>query len=248
VDSIAKLTTGMGIFFGDGREREREAARTIASIYQLLPRYDGAVAVEGSNDKNVLFDIKVWQKSILETLNLFARQVKADTAAEKLLTGFLEGGRFLDGKIRNLSLDRILPEGRDGWLPIAGYDEPTVLRMRIDGGRSPRFYIGEPENDWANGADNTGDGTVSLRGATPPFMGDEGKARLVCLTTKNFSFWEFRDKAVSRKTFHASLPNMNLVQRLAIRFLRPEFRGQVGGDAYPGVFAPIWPSMLAKSG
>lgn len=44
IEAVRKLTTGLGSIGGESpRSREREAARTFPSIYQLLPSYEGAV-------------------------------------------------------------------------------------------------------------------------------------------------------------------------------------------------------------
>jgi hypothetical protein len=65
------------------------------------------------------------------------------------------------------------------------------------------------------------------------------------VTPDDFSFWELRDRALAKVAgFHSFLPNMNLVQRLTLKFLRPEFSGDVWGHPAPGVAKPTWPTWL----
>ena len=81
----------------------------------------------------------------------------------------------------------------------------------------------------------TGDGTVHLRGAIPPFL-DE--SRVVCVAPRDFGYWEVRDRALaSAVNFHGLLPTMNMVHRLIVRFLlgRDDRYGNTWGRRLPGV-------------
>jgi hypothetical protein len=69
--------------------------------------------------------------------------------------------------------------------------------------------------------------------------------RLACVTTRELSFWEIRDRVlVEFAGMHAFLPKMNLVQRLVIRFLNDDYRGRTEARPAPGVTAPQWPAWL----
>ena len=73
----------------------------------------------------------------------------------------------------------------------------------------------------------TGDGTVPLNGAIPPFIPE---SKLVCVSPDDLGLFEFRDKALVKIAgLHGILPAINLVQRLTIRHLRTDFRGKVWG-------------------
>jgi len=232
VDAVSKLATGMGTLTGDvPRDREREAARTIPAIYQLLPSFEGLPN---------LFSKSEWQPSILRTLKEYCRQHQAkidgDTLFGKLLKMASDFRKMTDG----LDPAKALPEGRDGWLPIVGVDAPTQVRFSNNG---TWFDFPEPENG-GPGSESTGDGTVPFLGACPLFLERE---RLACVTPDEFSFWELKDRAMAKLAgFHGALPTVNLVQRITIRFLDPSFSGDVEARPAPGVQTTIWPKWLPR--
>lgn len=244
VAALERLSTGMGNFSAKPpRDREREAARTMAAVYQLVPTYAGAVAAAPGLAAD-LFDAAAWQPSIVETLAEFIRLTGAETSAEALLARFLASAQALRRRARALDLSAVLPEGRAGWLAVVGTNAPTEVAVRIErdaGG--PVFAFQPARNEWPRGVD-TGDGTVPFLGACPRFLERE---RLVCVTPQDFSFWELGDQAVaSLAGFHAMIPRVNLVQRLAIKFLRPEFGGRVWARRAPGVDHTEWPAWLPE--
>ena len=109
-----------------------------------------------------------------------------------------------------------------------------------------RFEFPKLENDWPRGG-NTGDGTVPLAGARPKCM-DAG--RLVCVSPRDFSAWEFQDRALARLAgFHGALPTVNLVQRITLRFLRRDYKGRVWARRPPGLSRSQWrkPSWLPEA-
>ncbi|MBV8879888.1 MAG: alpha/beta fold hydrolase, partial [Planctomycetaceae bacterium] len=82
VDAVSKLSTGMGTLTGDApRDREREAARTIPAIYQLLPSYGGLPN---------LFSKKNWQPSVVGTLWKYCRLHQAKIDGDKLFGQLLK--------------------------------------------------------------------------------------------------------------------------------------------------------------
>jgi pimeloyl-ACP methyl ester carboxylesterase len=245
VDSIALLAMGAGNLSGEqAREREREAARTMPSVYQLLPSYPEAVESEIPELRD-LYDVESWQRSIIQTLELYRKRVNADTSGEDLLRAHLKQAKKVRDALRKLDLSQALEGGARSWLAIAGACEPTTVRVGIKrDGRFPRFDFPPPEQKWPEV--DTGDGTVPLHGAAPPFLPCE---QVVCVTRDDFSFWELKDRIILRfGGFHAALPAMNLVQRLCTRFLRNDYRGPVWGRPYPGVEKTDWPEWIAKKG
>jgi len=241
MDSMLKIATGMGTLTGaDPRDRERESARTIPALYQLLPSYAGAVEAEAGTSTD-LFDIENWQKSVLETLEEFRKRQHAETSAAAMLESHLQRARDLVTVVNELEPRRALAGGLDDWLAIVGLGERTHQSVRLTRDRrGPRFEFVAPAD--ASTPALSGDGTVPFRGACPDFMPVK---RLACVTTRELSFWEIRDRVlVEFAGMHAFLPKMNLVQRLVLRFLNDDYRGRTEGRPAPGVTSPQWPAWL----
>jgi len=241
IDAVAKLAIGMGKLTGENpREREREAARTIPAIYQLLPSYPGAIGGQ-SDEPRALFERANWQPSVMQTIKAYCRRFKVKKPAEEVFDGLLEMAADLRTSTDGLRLDDALPEKSQGWLAIVGIGASTQVSFDLAQGW---FDFGAAENDVASG--RTGDGTVPFPGACPTFLTRE---QLVCVTPDDFSFWEVQDRSLAALvTFHAALPTVNLVQRLTIRFLWPKFSGDVWAHRAPGAAAPAWPSWLKEPG
>ncbi len=247
MDSILKLATGMGTLTGpEPRDREREASRTIPALYQLLPSYRGAFEPAEGMPRDI-FRATAWQPSIVATLREFIRLQKAKADPEALLQSLLASAKSFIAAVNALDPAAALPEGGDGWLPIVGIGEETHVRSGIESWRGqPWFELRGPENGKdADGrpAESSGDGTVPFLGACPDFLERE---RLVCVMKRDLGFWELKDRIYTEVAgLHGFLPRMNLVQRLAIRFLRKDFGGEVAGRRAPGVAGPPrWPSWL----
>jgi pimeloyl-ACP methyl ester carboxylesterase len=248
VDALQTLSSGIGLITGpDSKSREREAGRTIPALYQLLPSYKGAVAMDAALKARVgtddLFDIRAWQPSILATLAQFILLQDARITARKLLGQHLDGARRLADTVNGLQPELVLPEQAAGWLAIVGTDATTYTRARIvdDGGGRPRFDFPAPANAWP-GSDRTGDNTVPFLGAVPDFL---QRSQLVCVTTDDLGLLELGDRALlSRVGFHAALPKFNHVQKLTARFLRDDLGWKLKGRKAPGVTRTRWPSWL----
>jgi pimeloyl-ACP methyl ester carboxylesterase len=240
MDAVLKVAMGMGLLTGpEPREREREAARTISALYQVMPSYPGAVSFPAGLPPD-LFDVRVWQPSIIETLAEFIRLHQARIAAPALLAQYLKTARaFIDG-VNALKPADALRNGEDDWLPIAGIGAETHLRadVRLDAQNRPWFFFAAPVNA---GAD-TGDNTVPFPGAVPDFLNPD---RFVCVRKDDLSFWELRDRLlVEVGTLHAFLPKINHVHKLVIRFLRDDLRWTLKAWPAPGVSRVRWPAWL----
>jgi hypothetical protein len=107
--------------------------------------------------------------------------------------------------------------------------------------RGPRFVIDEDQfvNELDAGRPDsqlTGDGTVALAGAMPPFL---PATKPVCVIESDLGLFELRDRLlVEVGGFHGLLPRINLVQRLVTKHLLPSYRGDVWGRRLPG--SPSW--------
>ncbi len=246
IDAIRKVTTGMGQLTGSlPRDRERETARMMPSLYQLLPTFKNAVT-DKNGETIDLFNVDNWQQSILDTMGSFIRRIGADINARTLLTNFLVDAIKLAETTNGLDLDNgeLISGGQSGWLAIVGLGAKTSLNVRIEFEENqPIFVLPDPNNQGAN-SEYTGDGTVPFLGACPDFLPRE---RLVGVTPDDLSIWEIQDKTMlATAGFHATLPNVNLVQRLTIRHLSNTFRGETWGRPVPGVTETDWPNWLQK--
>lgn len=245
VEAVVKITTGMSLLSGDApTERERETARVTPAVYQLLPSYTGA-AVDNQFNPVDLFDPGNMQPSIVDSLTEFVRLYAVETPAadrrahaEILLKRLLDGARDHRAKVTDLKPGKAgVPQ--KNWLAIVGVGVRTRIQVGVtkqDG--KNRFVVGEDQfvNDLTpmnRTSRHTGDGTVPLFGAMPPFLSRNG---LVCVIQDDFGFLELRDRVLTRLGgFHGLLPTMNLVQRLTVKHLRPAFGGKVWGRPLPGV-------------
>lgn len=244
IDSVQKLAMGMGLLTGpDPSDREREAARTIPALYQLLPTYEGAFTFARGLPAD-LFDPAVWQPSILATLGEFIRLSNARKDPATLLAEYLARAKSFIAAVNALRPARVLKEGVAAWLPIVGMDAETHTRgaVTLDAKKRPFFGFAPPVNAYPTTTD-TGDNTIPLAGARADFLTLD---RLVGVRKEDLSFWEFRDRLLLEVgTFHAFLPRMNHVHKLVIRFLRDDLAWRFKAWPVPGVAKPAWPAWLA---
>jgi len=244
IDSVQKVAMGMGLLTGpDPQDREREAARTIPALYQLLPTYKGAFTFAPGLPAD-LFDPAVWQPSILATLGEFIRLSDARKDPATLLAEYLGAAKAFIAGVNALRPTRVLEEGLAAWLPIVGMDAETHTRgaVTLDAKKKPFFGFAPPVNAYPATTD-TGDNTIPLAGAKPDFLSLEC---LVGVRKEDLTFWEFRDRLlVEVGTFHAVLPKMNHIHKLVIRFLRDDLTWELRAWPVPGVAKPAWPAWLA---
>ena len=246
-EAILKVVTGTANFGDDsGKARERRMARMTPSLYQLLPSFEGALTVEeGMNDD--IFDTSAWQPSVVRTIE---QQVAGwNVAGNALFQTMLAEGAQHRERISALELCKPDDEqskrgfvGKDDWLAVVGVDSETRVGLTVeeDEDKQPRFVLSSAErrNEWdkeQGDRRHTGDGTVPLEGAVPPFLNE---SRLVCVTPGDFGYWEMRDRALSRLAgFHGLIPKMNMLHRLVARFLlgKEDPHGSTWGRRVPGV-------------
>lgn len=267
-EAILKVTTGTAdLGYDFGKARERRAARMTPALYHLLPAFEGSLTVdEGLEDD--IFRPETWQPSVVRTIEAQVRDW--DVSGSELFAQMLDRAKAHRDRISALELqesaqadsatDPVTAAGhpaaalrKDDWLAIAGVGARTrvALRVRRDDQGAPRFDLRSHErrNDWDSDDQtarrNTGDGTVPLEGAIPPFLGE---SRLVCVTRGDFGYWELRDRTLARFTgLHGLLPTMNMVHRLILRFIlgRDDRYGNTWGRRSPGVAKGEWRPPLA---
>lgn len=263
-EAILRVATGTGELGDDsGRARERRMARMTPALYHLLPESAGLIASHGGMAVN-FFRPDAWQPSVVQTIE---HQVGDwDVTGAELFRKMLDEARAHRERISGLELGEAgALEGAgapsttiaaDDWLAIAGVDSETRVGLRVapDENGFPRFDLrgAERRNQWGSDIEgdrrDTGDGTVPLEGAIPPFL-DE--ARVVCVTPGDFGYWEIRDRALAAAAgFHGLLPKMNMVHRLILRFLldRSDPYGNTWGRRLPGVGEWNPPLELAEKG
>ncbi len=257
-EAMVKITTGTADLGGSvPSSREREAARVTPSLYHLLPDFaTGVTAAPGLPGST--FDPGLWQPSIIETVASYvARHATApprgkraqQREAERLFAAMLAEAAAHRARLAGLDL----PEkglASERWLCVVGAGEVTRVRMRVEKQRGkPYFRLSSADrmNHWGEaGANQTlsGDGTVHFKGAVPPFLPYES---LVCVTPKDFGYWELGDRLTTRiGGFHGLLPNMNMLHRLLVRhFVDGRDRKEnTWGRRAPGVAKEAWQPPL----
>lgn len=125
--------------------------------------------------------------------------------------------------------------GKDDWLAIVGIDTETRIALKVERNNKGEVQFLLRSDERRNSARDTGDEIVPLAGAIPLFL-DE--SRLVCVTLRDFGYWELRDRVLSiARSFHGLLRTMNMLHRLIIRFFlkKEDTYGNTWGRRLPGV-------------
>lgn len=245
LEAVAKTALGVAsLGSSSGASREREAARVTPALYYLLPSFKDAIEAEAGLTDDIFLP-KAWQPGILKSLASFIQLYGLDPSnpdrqALQLLETMLDAAWAHRTRIEKLQL-----ADSKSWLCIAGVHETTRVALRIskDENGAPRFDLSDKEvcDYWkskvAANRVYTGDNTVPYLGAQSGFIPVE---QIVCVTPDDFGFWEFKDKLLEQGGLHSALPNMNLVQRLAVS----HFKGYKYGDVW-GRPAPDLPKDVA---
>ncbi len=254
-EAVIKIITGTAnLGTSAPSSREREAARITPGLYYLLPSIKDAI-ISNANFPVSLFDPGIWQKGVFDSLEEFIRlrglpTEKGTQQAKELLTSMLKQAwahRTLidDFNLKDAGLDK------SKWLAVAGIGAETRVKIRVNEiDNVPNFVLSSDDrkNEW-NAETNTeseltGDGTVPFEGAVPKFLRIEN---LVCVSPDDFGYWELADRALTKLAgFHGILPNMNMLHRLIVRFIKdlPDPRGNTWGRPAPGVTDVDWDSPL----
>lgn len=244
IEAIVKITTGMSLLSGDiPKEREREAARATPAVYQLFPSYESAAVDEEGKDVD-LYDPGNIQNSVVKSLMEYVRMYSVDTPATQreerardILRLLLAQGRSHRSNVTSFKLKNS-GIASEQWLAILGVNTRTRIQMNVKRTTKGPWFVIE-DNQFINelssenkSSRNTGDGTVPLKAAIPPFMAE---SKAVCVSHDDLGFFELRDNALVKIAgLHGVLPAVNLVQRLTVRHLRSDYRGKVWGRRIPG--------------
>jgi hypothetical protein len=253
-EALIKVLTGTASLSPlEPNSREREAARLTPALYYLVPSFERAITAVPSGEAVDVFSADAWQRGVHETLAEFirlqgvepprARRVLLEHA-RALLQGMLDGARAFAQRIAGFE-----PRGaglaRSAWLAILGVDARTRVRLQLHRSRAGvRYELSGDDrmNEWSGGDPfNTGDGTVPLKGAIPPFLPRES---LVCVRPDDLGYWEIGDRGLESVVgWHGTIPKCNLVHRLLVKhFKKQAARGDrsVWGMPLPGVRVENW--------
>lgn len=255
--AIQKLGTGGGTLFGrDSKERERTMARVTPSVYQLLPSFKNAVMNRDGTEADI-FLRETFQHSIPDTIGEFVAEATADQTvarnktecrriAGEILTNLLDTAWKYRKLTDSVDPGMLRPDG--AWLAIVGAGEKTHIKTGIgkDQYNKKHFDFEVPGGFCPEGWDrislDTGDETVPLKGAIPPW--NESWRNTVVVTGKDFAWLgEMGDRVLCNQLgLHSTLPLLDVAQRWIINFLRPEWtadpkmgqHGKLWGRALPG--------------
>lgn len=257
-EAVIKIATGTAnLGIDEPASREREAARLTPSLYHLLPEIEGGLDIDDPNLPKSLFDTGLWQKGVIDSISEFVRLqavLKTDRQQQTLtlFESFLQDAKAHRERVENFKLSKAGLRPED-WLCIAGADSVTRVRLKIKKSpRGPQFDLGsdyrlnlwrknkEDQTDWKL----TGDGTVPLESAVPPFLKPEN---IVCVTPDDYGYWEVQDKVTASVAgFHAIIANMDMLHRMIVRHFtgRADYSGNTWGSPAPGV-SDKWSPPLA---
>lgn len=259
--AIQKLATGGGTMFGrNAAERERTMARVTPSAYQLLPAFTNAVIDSGGAEADI-FVPDTFQPSIPDTISEFVMSAIADqTIAKDKAECRRIAGEILKNLLDtawkyHLTVEKtgphLLRPNEGAWLAIVGVGEKTHVQTTIGKDQygkkwfdfdAPDTFCEEQPKWKTNSGKPTGDETVPLPGATPPWT-DSWKHTVVVRRSDFERFGEMGDRVLCDQLgLHSTLPLLDLAQRWAINFFRPEWaaakslgqHGKLWGRGLPG--------------
>jgi pimeloyl-ACP methyl ester carboxylesterase len=248
-EAVAQITTGTAnLGSGTPSSREREAARVTPGLYHMLGSFDGGLLVDDGIGPRSLFDIGIWQGSVIDTLERFIRRHGLDRGdpaarARALFSHMLQTAGTHRARIDTLDLGAIgLAPAQ--WLCVVGVNAKTRIRLRVvrrGTGFDFDFRPEDRDNKWGDAdpgiARLTGDGGVPLNGAVPKFLPLES---LVCVTPDDFGYWEVQDRLFAAVAgFHSIMPNMDMLHRLIVAHLTDSGprHDNIWGRPAPGVTA-----------
>ncbi len=259
-EAVAQITTGTAnLGNGTPSSREREAARLTPGLYHMLGSFDGGLIVDDGASPRSLFDIAIWQSSVIDTLKEFIRLHGLDrgdpaTRARALFAQMLQAAATHRVRIDRLDLAAIgLTPAQ--WLCVVGVNSKTRVRLRVvrrGAAFDFDFRSEDRDNKWGDADPNiarlTGDGGVPFNGAVPKFLPLES---LVCVTPDDFGYWEVQDRLFAGIAgFHSIMSNMDMLHRLIVTHFTDSAprHDNIWGHPAPGVTAwtPPIPGLKSK--
>lgn len=250
-EAVLKVATGMAaIGENQSASREREVSRVTPALYHLLPRYPGAVTASPGLSSD-LFDPAAWQPGVQQSIETYVRLYGLKkgndfSRAADLFADMLRWSKLHRERVERLNL-RALGLDDKRWMGIIGVGEDTriALKIRKDSNGRPEFDLSSSgrKNEWQprswKGKIQTGDGTVPYLGARPTFVPVN---QLICVSDEDFGYWEIKDRVLEGTVagLHATLPLMNLVQRLVVSHFLGRPQGKVWGRKAPDIGNLSW--------
>lgn len=246
---------------------QREAARTLPSVYGLLPYFANAtVDVTGPGGAprpiDLISDPTIWNGSSVErSLDSYCARMGSSKTGAQRLSELRKSAADQRADLASLDVARALGS-LDNWLPIVGIGRQTNVQAQVVSVKQGTAPDAEFAFIQGNTGDNTGDNTVPFLGAIPPFDLAAGAAntptppnRLVCITQDDVgpheaSDWAGIGEELGKVSLHSILPMMDAVQQILISFLRdtaPRFKARA--HPAPGVAsnAVNWPAAWGVS-
>jgi pimeloyl-ACP methyl ester carboxylesterase len=217
---------------------QRQAARTLPSVYGLLPWFENAVT-DTTKAPNVPIDLltdpTIWNgSSVQRTLDAYCQSMESKKNGATRLQELRDLADEQRTAVSGLDVSATLGSS-DNWLPIVGTGSKTNVQVNV-----VSVKPGNLDAEFAFVPDEAGgDNTVPLRGAVPPFNLATGAPstptpleRLVCFSEKDIGLHERGDwlglgQALGLASLHSFLPSMDAVQQAIIGFLRiipPSFK------------------------
>jgi pimeloyl-ACP methyl ester carboxylesterase len=254
-EAVAQITTGTAnLGSGTPSSREREAARVTPGLYHMLASFEGGLVVDDGIGPRSLFDIAIWQGSVIDTLERFISRHGLDRGdpgarARALFSHMLQTAATHRSRVDALDLAAVgLTPAQ--WLCVVGVDAKTRIRLRVVRRGAGLDFDFRPEdrgNMWGDPnpgvARLTGDGGVPFNGAVPKFLPLES---LVCVTPDDFGYWEVQDRLFAGIAgFHSIMPNMDMLHRLIVAHFTDSVprHDNIWGRPAPGVTA--WAPPIA---
>ena len=246
---------------------QREAARTLPSVYALLPYFANAtvdVSTPGAPQRaiDLISDPVIWNGSSVERSlsNYCARMGSVKSGAQRLAE-LRQTAAAQRSDLASLNVANALPS-LDNWLPIVGIGRKTNVQARVVSVQAGAALDAEFAFVQDDNGDSTGDNTVPFLGAIPPFDLAHGAAatltpreRLVCITQDDVGPHEMGDWAgigeeFGKVSLHSILPMMDAVQQILISFLR-DAPTRFKAKAHPAPGVPVgavnWPNAWGVS-
>ncbi len=206
LDAVEALISGEAVLFG-GRKEIRKLLRTFPSVYELLPRFEGAVMRDDAPLD--IFDEQNWQENVTDT-----RQRQDDDYG--VVQAHLANAKAVLTAMPDPAAD--LP--RDNLLVIFGANlNSTKVRVLVT---SPE---GKPKNwyDFDDAEKGLGDDVVPFISAQIPGVAS------VEIRTEDVSYFNPVQRGLASVDLHAFLPALDEVATIVGRFLG----GKRGTDLLP---------------
>jgi len=227
---------------------QREAVRTLPAAYGLFPYFPGACMdisqpQQPATEVDLISDASLWDgSSVVSSVERYCQKVEAKITGAARFKQLRASADEQRKDLAGLSVKTALGSA-DNWLPIVAFGQETNVRVEVVSRKPVEFDFKK-----ANKGDDTGDNTVPLLGAIPPFNLATGlggsptpKQRLVGIVKGDATFGEFTDwfglaSGLGLGSLHSFLPRMDAVQAIVFGFLReetPKFKAKA--HPLPGV-------------